>query len=256
MNLDTLKFEYFKPNSQVILFDENGMVTTSCDTMVRVAPGLNVFEEVPFLQGLQELVQSLRPGADLTYRCVHTSLFGLTTFFDFCIREHSSSPDKTYMFAFYDFKDQYLNILELQQERNVGHIQNQSLQRLNNELINEVETLEKLNESLRVHSNDRFVMIKSNNLLINVDLKNILYFEAYGDYVKVYTTHNTYINYNTMKNVMDKLPEQEFVRVHRSYIIRLDQITNIEQDSLLVHEKVIPVGKSYKTALLERVDQL
>ena len=59
-----------------------------------------------------------------------------------------------------------------------------------------------------------------------------------------------------MKKVEASLPENQFFRIHRSYIVRLDKIKNIEQLSVEVNDKALPIGKSYKALLIEKMGQL
>ncbi|MDW3191200.1 MAG: LytTR family DNA-binding domain-containing protein [Cytophagales bacterium] len=102
----------------------------------------------------------------------------------------------------------------------------------------------------------QFILVKADNLLVNVDLRDILYLEAYGDYIKVHTSDKIYVTYNTMKNMEASMPKNQFFRIHRSFIIRLDKVVNIEQLSVLIGDKTLPIGKNYKTDLVEKMGQL
>ncbi|MFK7899368.1 MAG: LytR/AlgR family response regulator transcription factor [Cyclobacteriaceae bacterium] len=97
------------------------------------------------------------------------------------------------------------------------------------------------------------VYIKVDSMLVNFNLKDILYIEAYGDYIKIHTPGKVHVVYSTMKKIEEKLPSDEFIRIHRSYIARLDRIKNIDLNSVQVEQKVIPVSNSYKESLLSRV---
>ena len=59
-----------------------------------------------------------------------------------------------------------------------------------------------------------------------------------------------------MKGIVNRLPDDDFVRTHRSYIVNLDKIEALEDNSLLIGDKYIPVGASYKEALLNRLNFL
>ena len=93
-------------------------------------------------------------------------------------------------------------------------------------------------------------------MLVKIDFDELLWVEAYGDYVKIYTDKKMHLVYTTLRAVEDKLPNNEFMRVHRSYIIRLDKIENIDQGSLLIKDKIVPVSNTYKTKLMERLHTL
>ena len=107
------------------------------------------------------------------------------------------------------------------------------------------------------------VFIKQEGGLKRVLAADICYVEALGDYVNVYCVGaGRFTLYATMKEMVLKLPAFHFARVHRKYIARLDRITNIEGDVLRMdvgrsgHPSEIPVGNSYKNALLGRLNIL
>jgi DNA-binding LytR/AlgR family response regulator len=100
------------------------------------------------------------------------------------------------------------------------------------------------------------VFIKVDSELINLSFKDILWIEALGDYINIITPQRKMVVLSTMKNIEEKLPPYEFVRVHRSYFVRLDKIKKISEDIILVENKLIPVSKSYKKELLQRLNML
>jgi len=116
--------------------------------------------------------------------------------------------------------------------------------------------IEKKSEKLIQTENPNNVFIKVDSLLINFNLKDILWVEAYGDYVKIHTSEKYYVVYSTMKAMCEKLPSNDFIRVHRSFIVRLDKIKNIDLTNLQVDKKIIPISNSYKSILMDRVKSL
>lgn len=100
------------------------------------------------------------------------------------------------------------------------------------------------------------LFIKNDSLLTQVPLDEILWVEAFGDYVKINTPAKTHTVYGTMKAVEDKLPTDRFVRVHRSYLVNLKKIANITTNNLQIDKKIIPIGTSYREALMKRIQQL
>lgn len=103
---------------------------------------------------------------------------------------------------------------------------------------------------------DSTVFIKSEGRLVKVTLSDIQWVEAQGDYVMIHTSEDRHIVHSTMKGMSNKLPEYDFARVHRSFIVRIDQIEDIEDASLVIGRKVIPIGASYKSKLLSRLNTL
>lgn len=100
------------------------------------------------------------------------------------------------------------------------------------------------------------VFVKSEGKLTKLVLKEIEWIEAKGDYVLIHTSKQDYFIHSTMKRLSERLGSAEFIRVHRSYIVRLDQIFDIEDGSIRIGKKVIPVGASYEDALLKRLTML
>ena len=100
------------------------------------------------------------------------------------------------------------------------------------------------------------IFIKVDSMLLNFNLTEIHWVEAYGDYVKIHTKEKMFVVYSTLKTMAKKLPSVDFVRVHRSFIVRLDKIKNIDQNTVLIDEKVIPISNSYKSAFYEKINTL
>lgn len=100
------------------------------------------------------------------------------------------------------------------------------------------------------------VFIKTEGRLVNLELSDIQWVEAQGDYVKIQTQKEGYVVHGTIKSYEEKLPTSTFVRVHRSFIIRVDQIVDIADASIVIGRSVIPIGASYKDGLLKRLRML
>ncbi len=105
--------------------------------------------------------------------------------------------------------------------------------------------------------------VKDGNLFIKVDSRRvrlqeeeIMWVEAKGDYVIFKTEPKSFIVHSTMKNVELKLDSERFLKVHRSYIVNLDRIVDIEDSNLLIKDKVIPVSRSNKEQLMKRIQLL
>ena len=96
------------------------------------------------------------------------------------------------------------------------------------------------------NQDDRFIFIKSSKKTFKVNLDQILYIEALGDYVKIYTTDRMIISYQSLKNIEALLPARQFPRVHKSFIVALSRIDMIEGNQVKIRDRMIPVGTNYK----------
>ncbi|MEY8850067.1 LytR/AlgR family response regulator transcription factor [Psychroserpens sp. XS_ASV72] len=102
--------------------------------------------------------------------------------------------------------------------------------------------------------NDLYVNI--DRRLIKIDIPSIYLVEAKGDYIHVKTEGQNYTVHSTLKKIEEKLPKDLFLKVHRSYIINVDKIIDIEDNSVLIKRDVIPVSRSNRPELMKRLNLL
>ena len=106
---------------------------------------------------------------------------------------------------------------------------------------------------------DEFFFVKADKKLIRVRFRDILYIEGLKDYVIIRLEEGRVITLQTMKSLEAKLPSNMFRRIHRSYIVSIDKINALVGNMVELTEKGqtkhLPVGKNYRDALLELVNQ-
>lgn len=104
--------------------------------------------------------------------------------------------------------------------------------------------------------NKDILFVKSNSKLVKLNLKDLYYVEALKDYVVINTLQTRYTIHSTMKDIEAKLNNGDFIRVHRSFIVRVDKIQQIENHTVVLEEnkKVIPIGGSYREPLLAKLN--
>lgn len=103
---------------------------------------------------------------------------------------------------------------------------------------------------------DKTIFIKTDSKLVQINTEDILYVEALGNYMRLYTSGGKYTILSTMKDIAAKLSSDDFVRVHRSFIVRLDKIESIEDQFIIIQGKQISIGKAYKDELSKRLNLL
>ncbi|HEX9513318.1 MAG TPA: LytTR family DNA-binding domain-containing protein [Puia sp.] len=101
-----------------------------------------------------------------------------------------------------------------------------------------------------------FLFIKAEDKLIKIKKDDILFLESMRDYVKFVTAGKSYITYSTLKNMEEKLIDQNFLKVHRSYIVNITKIEDIRGNTIYVQGSQIPVGKAHKDELVGRLNIL
>lgn len=102
--------------------------------------------------------------------------------------------------------------------------------------------------------NDLYVNI--DRRLIKIDIPSIYLVEAKGDYIQVKTETKNYTVHSTLKKIEEKLPKSLFLKIHRSYIINVNKIIDIEDNSVLIKKDVIPVSRSNRPELMKRLNLL
>lgn len=103
-------------------------------------------------------------------------------------------------------------------------------------------------------NNEDFLMIKSNKVLHKVALEDILFIEAFGDYVKVHLTEKTIVTNSTFTNILKQLPKQQFVRCHKSFAVNLKKMNSLAGNVITITNRTVPVGKKYKSNLLDSLN--
>lgn len=98
--------------------------------------------------------------------------------------------------------------------------------------------------------------VKKGSMLVKVFLENINWIQAMDNYVIIQTNTDQFVVHSTMKDIEMKLPAEKFLRVHRSYIIPIEKINVLDENTVLIGDKTIPVGKSYKDVFMNRLNFL
>lgn len=96
-----------------------------------------------------------------------------------------------------------------------------------------------------------FFFVKSEYRQIKINFSEILYIEGLKDYMKIFTTSQdkAILTLKSLKKLEEELPSDNFMRVHRSYIIALDKIEAIERNHIVIGKEQIPIASNYKETL-------
>ncbi|MFT4760014.1 MAG: DNA-binding LytR/AlgR family response regulator [Paraglaciecola sp.] len=100
------------------------------------------------------------------------------------------------------------------------------------------------------------IYIREDRKFIRLDFDDILFFENAGDYVRIKTATGSHIIHGTLSGIAEKLEDPRFLKVHRSFIINLQKIKDIEDGSLVIEKTVIPISRAHKTTLMSRLNFL
>ena len=97
-----------------------------------------------------------------------------------------------------------------------------------------------------------FMFVKDGTKIVKVNYDDVLYMEGMKDYVKILLKDKKMVlTLTSMQHMMEKLPKNRFIRIHRSYIVSLSKIEVVEKNRVVIGGKHLPVGSSYKNELME-----
>lgn len=112
---------------------------------------------------------------------------------------------------------------------------------------------QQLTQYLTKTDNDTFIFLKTEYRLEKVNFNDIFYIESRGDYVYVVCSEAKILTLMTLKNMIAKLPDDKFIRVHKSYVVSINKIKAIEQGRIHIHGITVPVGDMYREIVWKRL---
>ncbi len=101
---------------------------------------------------------------------------------------------------------------------------------------------------------DSFIYVKENKKVIKVYLSEIRYIEGLSEYVQIYTEKRKIITKTSMALMEEKLPTENFLRIHKSYIVPVNKIEAFTANTIEIHGKELPIGRNFKNAVLNALN--
>ena len=121
------------------------------------------------------------------------------------------------------------------------------------EAVQKVLKLRQLDrEDTKIESSSIFV--KAGTKTIRLDLEEIAFVESMGDYVKINCGDKSHTVHCTLKGFIDKLPLKNFLQVHRSFVINIDKIVDIQYSAIVVNKSLIPISRGLKEQVMKRLN--
>jgi DNA-binding LytR/AlgR family response regulator len=100
-----------------------------------------------------------------------------------------------------------------------------------------------------------FIFVKADYSMVKINFDDILYIEGLKDYIKIYAGGRPIITLTSLKSIEEKLPSDQFIRVHRSFIISLSKIKSVQKSVVKIGEKEIPIGDSFRDPFLQVIER-
>ena len=233
-----------------IIIDDEATAITIISQLCSKEDSLNVLEEFP--NAIQAIKYLNQHQVDLIFLDIHMPDF---TGFDFI--ETLKKPPKIILttsdpnFAIQAFE--YDCIVDYLVKPITFERFQKAIKKANSKLIKQSIDLSSDNIG-SISSNDLYVNI--DRRLIKIDIPSIYLIEAKGDYILIKTEDKNYTVHSTLKKIEEKLPQYLFLKVHRSFIINIKKIIDIEDNSVLIKKDVIPVSRSNRPELMKRLNLL
>ena len=127
---------------------------------------------------------------------------------------------------------------------------NKSLEKL------KIFSIEEENASLESKKLSDYIYVNVDKRLVKINIPSIYLIEAKGDYINIKTNIKNYLVHSTLKKIEDKLPSNMFFRVHRSFVINFSEIVDIEDNTVLVKQDIVPISRSLKSELIRKLNRL
>lgn len=109
-------------------------------------------------------------------------------------------------------------------------------------------------QSVLKEETNEFIFIKSNKKTYKVKFSEIYYIEGLGDYIQIHLQNDKIVTNLSMKKIYDLLPDNQFYRIHKSFIISIDKIELVEGNMVKINNKRLPVGNSYRQDFLKFIN--
>lgn len=119
------------------------------------------------------------------------------------------------------------------------------------------ELFDSSDQKLHVNGNGKakdYIFVRSNSVLTKIKIKDINYIQALGDYVNIFTREKRHTVHITLRGIEEKLPRDKFYRLHRSYLVALDQVDTVEEGTAYVEKHPLPIGEQYKKPFLKKLN--
>ncbi len=101
-----------------------------------------------------------------------------------------------------------------------------------------------------------YLFVKSDGRLVRVEINDLEFIETVGDYVRFKTASSHFMVLSSLKSIDLKVSHPDLMKIHRSYIINLSKIIDIQDNIVLIGKKIIPISRAHRTKLWKRLDPL
>ncbi|WP_449374873.1 LytR/AlgR family response regulator transcription factor [Aureibaculum luteum] len=109
---------------------------------------------------------------------------------------------------------------------------------------------------VETHEKNDFIFVRADRKMVKINFSEILYIESLSDYIQIHLTDKTITTRETISNIEAKLPQHQFLRTHRSFIISINKIALFTNEFVELGNKAIPISRTYKNDVLKKLESL
>ncbi len=124
-----------------------------------------------------------------------------------------------------------------------------------NKYLNENQSLPEVVSLEIEQEKSESIFVRADRKMIKINFPDILFIESLADYIKIHLADKTVVTRETISSIEAKLPQQDFLRVHRSFIIAINEIDSFTAELIEIGNKQIPISRSYKDNVLKRLER-
>ncbi len=122
-----------------------------------------------------------------------------------------------------------------------------------NKYLDETMVLKSVADSEIIQEKIDSFFVRADRKMVKICFNEILYIESLADYIKIHLTKKSVVTRETVSNIQAKLPQKDFIRVHRSFIVSLANIDSFTNEYVEIYKKQIPISRSYKAVVLAKL---
>jgi DNA-binding LytR/AlgR family response regulator len=112
------------------------------------------------------------------------------------------------------------------------------------------------NESLPENNQgdeNEYLFLKVDRKFVKITMSDILYIESLKDYIRVTTKSSSFISYQSLTSITEKLPPEKFIRIHRSFTIGIDKVNSVEGNCVEIDGKLLPISREHRQEVLKKI---
>ena len=91
-----------------------------------------------------------------------------------------------------------------------------------------------------------FIFVKTEYRIEKINFDDILYIEGMKDYLQIHTEHKRIMTLQNFNNLLKHLPNNDFIRVHKSYVVSINKVDSVERKTISINDTKIPIGETYR----------